>query len=496
MDEYKFYYDESEHSRKINLRTITADNYYDNFIVAIVGWKSKYEGNFFEKYTSFEEKYKHRQSKGELKSQTIRQNQFKFGFASLNNDNVNLIEDFFNLFDENILVYYSVISKIEHLVNQIFDGYKNSPAYDMDAMRYSITKAIIVYQPEDVMNGIYENTEEFIDALRDFFITQIKKNKANKELKEMEIKQFKQILMILDDISVVKSIDWNYNPPFYGFKYFLKERSIDNYYLTIDREGDESKTAKAAQQMGLIRVKEIDSLNSIGVRAADMLAGIISKLLKSLHSVLSPNTKERQLEKHILSSDWFKLDEQQLSLYKKLHYILVDLNNSWYKSFGGTYSDNLVSLIALLNFMSHFETIESIEDISMQGEYFNAYACESLASHYQTISYKLPITPIEEKTKDYFKNQRGAKVYFDINKQPLLEIKEGSTVYDVLSVGVDKEMVPTITIDGAEVKCYRLPIELTDWATTLIALASRGENILPSKVMFTKEKENLYADIL
>ena len=92
----------------------------------------------------------------------------------------------------------------------------------MDAMRYSITKAIIVYKPEDVMNGIYENTGEFIGVLRDFFITQIEKNKANKELKEMEIKQFKQILMILDDISVIKSIDWNYNPPFYGFKYFLK----------------------------------------------------------------------------------------------------------------------------------------------------------------------------------------------------------------------------------------------------------------------------------
>ena len=43
---------------------------------------------------------------------------------SLNSDNANLIEDFFNLFDENILVYYSVISKIEHLVNQILTAIK------------------------------------------------------------------------------------------------------------------------------------------------------------------------------------------------------------------------------------------------------------------------------------------------------------------------------------------------------------------------------------
>ena len=29
MAKYDFYYDESEHSRKINLKTVSADNYYD-----------------------------------------------------------------------------------------------------------------------------------------------------------------------------------------------------------------------------------------------------------------------------------------------------------------------------------------------------------------------------------------------------------------------------------------------------------------------------------
>ena len=31
MPKYNFYYDESEHSRKINYTTISASNYYDNF---------------------------------------------------------------------------------------------------------------------------------------------------------------------------------------------------------------------------------------------------------------------------------------------------------------------------------------------------------------------------------------------------------------------------------------------------------------------------------
>lgn len=35
--EYGFFYDEAEHSRKINYKTITAQNYYDNFVAVIVG---------------------------------------------------------------------------------------------------------------------------------------------------------------------------------------------------------------------------------------------------------------------------------------------------------------------------------------------------------------------------------------------------------------------------------------------------------------------------
>ena len=116
MSEYNFYYDESEHSRKINYKTITADNYYDNFIAVVVGWRSEYETDMLSRYTAFEEKYKHRKSKGELKSSTIRQSQLEYGFASLNDDNVSLLGDFLVLFDEKTLIYYAVMSKIEYII--------------------------------------------------------------------------------------------------------------------------------------------------------------------------------------------------------------------------------------------------------------------------------------------------------------------------------------------------------------------------------------------
>ncbi|WP_312832512.1 hypothetical protein [Sedimentibacter saalensis] len=498
MSKYNFYYDESEHSRKINYKTITADNYYDSFIAVVVGWRSEYETDLFSRYTAFEEKYKYRKSKGELKSTTIRQNQLEHGFASLNNDNVSLLEDFLALFDEKTLIYYAIISKIEYIIRQLFEDYKNSFLVDMDAMKYSITKAMVLYQPADIINGFYENTGELVTLLKKFFTVQIQKDKANEALKKEEIEQYSQILLLLDDVSTIKTIDWNYDILFNGFKKYLTERSIDNYSLTIDKEGENGNTAKAAERKCLTAVAEADSLTSCGIRMADMLAGLISKLLKALHIALRYTSEEKQVSKKILNSSWFEISEQQLSLYKRLHNVVVDLNASWYKAFSGIYSDDMILLIAFLNFMSHFESVETLQrDIAMQGEYFNAYACESLFDYYKRMHNKLPIDPVDRTSKEYFLNRRGAKIYFDINKQPSLEITKERIVCSVLAVGCSQEMIPLITIaEAGNVNCYRLPIELSEWAMTLVGLANKGVNLFPSKVVFSKTKDGLYADIL
>ena len=67
----------------------------------------------------------------------------------------------------------------------------------------------------------------------------------------------------------------------------------------------------------------------------------------------------------------------------------------------------------------------------------------------------------------------------------------------VLSVGMDKSGMPMITIsnEGNPI-CYCLPEELRDWAYMAIGMANTGENLFPSQVVFTKEKNRYFADIL
>ena len=108
-----FYYDESEHSRVINLSTVTGETYYDGFLAAIIGWRSDHETAFEQRYHAFEEKYADRKKNGELKSGTIKPKQLVHGFASLNKANVKLLEDFFSIFDENSYIYLFCASKIE-----------------------------------------------------------------------------------------------------------------------------------------------------------------------------------------------------------------------------------------------------------------------------------------------------------------------------------------------------------------------------------------------
>lgn len=391
MDTYKFYYDESEHSRKINYNTVTAINYYDNFVTVVVGWSKEKEKEVFEKYENFEKKYTDRKDRnGELKSTTLKQKQFDFGFASLNKANTQLIMDFLSIFDESIKLYFSVASKIEYLILQLFKGYHNYCFIDADAVKYSIIKSIVVYRPQKVIKSIYDNPEEFVGELKRFFRERIECNRSNIRLKERENIAFEIILCILDNISAIPELQWDYRMPFSGFAKYLHEEQIKKYALVLDKEGEQneaSRTMQAACKMRLSNVTEENSKDSCGLRMADMMVGTISKLLKALCDELHYHSSVEGTEKKLLDTKWFQLNEAQLNLYKKLYKIICEWDNAWYKSYAGIYSDDLVCFIGLLRYMAHFESTKQIvnEKLEMQSEHFNGYVCQMLDDYFKHI---------------------------------------------------------------------------------------------------------------
>lgn len=181
-----------------------------------------------------------------------------------------------------------------------------------------------------------------------------------------------------------------------------------------------------------------------------------------------------------------------------MKYIISELNNSWYKSFAGVYSDDLLALVTLINYFASFDDISDFKKYTPMEhqERVNSTMIARLEEHFQTIHSKLPVTTIPSTDEDYFYNQRGAKVCYDEGKQPILDIKEGSQSYITLSAGFSKNSIPSVTIqEQDDVICYRLPEQLAEWTMNCVALANMRSSFFPSEVIFSKNRDEYFADI-
>lgn len=205
MAKYRFYYDESEHSRAISKATIKAKEFYGGFIVAIIGWEEDCESELEEQYFSFERKFLSPNSE-ELKSTAIASNQLRYGFATLSKANISLIEGLLGVLDEQHLLYYSYVSKVEFLVRQLFGNSQNFQYLDSDPMLYSITKALVTYRPAGVLESLDKSPKEVLDAIRSFLIERIKLDRRNENLKSLEIEQFAVILNTVNAIDPPRAI--------------------------------------------------------------------------------------------------------------------------------------------------------------------------------------------------------------------------------------------------------------------------------------------------
>ena len=283
----------------------------------------------------------------------------------------------------------------------------------MDAARYSIVKAIVTYRPTEVIESLYKSPAEFVAALMTFLTNRIRRNKENRELKAQENTAFEAVLYVLNNVDVPQSLAWDYHSQFVGFGNFLSSKGILDYSVLLDKEGEagaESKTIIAAKEASLKNCEEADSIDHFGIRMADMLVGIIGKLMKSLYHSLTPTQDSPRIAKTLLSKEWFRLTDGQLQLYKQLYHIVFEINNDWYKVYAGNYSDDLVSFLGLLDFMNHFNSSkDSEQDFDMQPEYCNSCICQRLETHFEQMKNKLPVEPVKDQEKDFFRNRRGAK---------------------------------------------------------------------------------------
>jgi len=109
-------------------------------------------------------------------------------------------------------------------------------------------------------------------------------------------------------------------------------------------------------------------------------------------------------------------------------------------------------------------------------------------------------------SSEYIINDKGAKIYTEINRHAFLDVPDVTTAaldagakYTVLAVGFLKGRLPLITVknDGGP-EAYRLPDDLAGWVDMNMQAALKGIKMFPAEVEFGRlvEDNRTYAEIL
>ncbi len=489
------YYDESEHSRMINQRTLESQNYYDNFIGSYIKVSDKNLLDFEKAYSSFEKKYEQRSGGGELKSTTIKNKQLKFGFASSNKDTLIFISDFLDVIkNTNTEVLVTLTSKIDYLANQILVNYKNSIMMDADAIRYTFAKSIDQYKPADVIEAIENQDDSLIEKLITFYEELIEKNKENLTLKEKENAAFEQLLVILFDVNTDIKLQWEYDTTFECVNKLMIPNQ-DTNLLVLDEEGT-GRSIESALRAGIKNVIEDNSMNLLGLRCADMMAGVITKLLKAIHNDINDFSYYEKMERKTLSANYFDLNQEQYQLYMKLARLSTGKKINLIAT--GFFKDSLLELETLLNYISSYTTFSEFQkkDKSEHEYLFDIALMNAIGRYLEMMHNKLPFTEVDL-SKEFFIGNSGQKIYKDINKHQYLDLTQEKQTYYVLNVGITNEGQPTITVKVNEcIECFRLPNQMSDWVLTCIGFANAGNNLFPSNTLFTKINDEIFVDVL
>lgn len=496
---YSFFYDESEHSRRLTKDTLAADNFAENFVASIVGYPESISSAVKNDYSAFEEKYKKAFTViGELKSTVIRPKKYVFGLCSFKKEDLCFVSDLLDIIiNHDLLLYICVFNKVEYIIIQLLNSYKNSLLVDADSLKYSIVKLVSLYRPQNVYESVYRNDDSFISELKEF-LNEIKNQNQKEQKRKMETSAIDQALTLLEDSSADFSIDWNYKIAFLGFKNYLNETNINDYRLIIDKEG-EGKTLKSAKSEGLKNCQEDDSVNNEGLRITDYVVGIVSSFLKSIQNSFESGATKETEKLLLLKKTWFRIKQEHLDIYKKLKELIIDQHKKWYKTYCGNYSDNFLYLICILNYFDSFDDIEQYNKRTVEQHQINlnSLAVQTLNDRFELMKNKLPIEAPKIDEEGAYYNQKGAKCYINYRKHKILCINNQSTKYTVLSVGFfGKTEKACITIlDNNTPTCYLLPDELMEWALSVVAIANYGVNLFPSIVEFGIIQGHFYAEI-
>ena len=110
-------------------------------------------------------------------------------------------------------------------------------------------------------------------------------------------------------------------------------------------------------------------------------------------------------------------------------------------------------------------------------------------------AFVVTVTKRKRPAGDFYITEQGVKIYYDINRQPLLPITERRKTFHVISLGRHSTGATTCTVleNGAQV-CYRMPEELNEWVVNTIWDMVCHDKDRSGNYVFYKENGEYHAE--
>ena len=408
---YNFYFDETFHDPKITIKedgalNVLKENTNESYIGVFWGYEYCKEKAIYGKLKALEDKYaKIFDVKDEFKSTTIGKKNFEYGIRSFNNNAYDFYKDLFEVLEEiNPMLHINMVSTVELLIRNIFDGNelcKRTPGIILNSFYYSMTKFILFYHSPHLLKSFYEVTVTGDgEKLKQELVNHLEKIISATEgikRKEREIPAFKSLKRSVSSYRfntlINNKYDFVYFQNFDGLMNFLEEKRISSkdVNLIIDKEKNTYMTAK---EYKLHEVKEVDSKECLQIRLADHLCGFVGRMMFALtHDRLISEDKIDDIEKiqendlvrkHLLSPEWFMLNEKQFYLYKKVYKVLIVQQEAYWATMTWSYADQAAMFYSLLRYIASYESFDEYDkiEIKLHTEYYNATCIEDLERHY------------------------------------------------------------------------------------------------------------------
>lgn len=394
---YDFFFDESQKTEYIVIDEdgrLNFDN--DNDLRSFVGVFCGFEHDKIEHVRTFmkaiESEFKddlNIDPEQELKSTTVKKDNFRFGFASLKRNNRTFYKNLFQLLSEcKPILVTSFSNKYEVLVRRTIHLHEMEKAEE-DEFYYSLSKFFSTYGPEDFFETMWKDQciaiSELSDRLEDL------------DFRDRDVERFEQrniafmeMAFILRNgcltLTPVKRIHYPYILLPDALTLLLDEIHIPPKDISLFVDGEEGQYECFNNKP--YSVLFVDSKEEPAIRICDQLAGLVARMCHALKcdpcrrepSIDADSTEKNRLR--LLNPRWFKIDENTFSLYKSFHDALIKTNQNYWSTCTLSFHDDYAYLIAFLAYMDSMESFADYckIDYKQRPRDFENWACGYIAN--------------------------------------------------------------------------------------------------------------------